>query len=125
MKLEDIIALAKAGYKPSDIKELVKLAEKPKEPEDPKDPKEPEEPEETPTPTKEPEPTFTSVNDTVYVKKKVNVRESYTTSSKSYGLLEVGSELTRLGIGDNGWTKVRYDGGIAYISSGFLTNEKP
>ena len=31
MKLEDIIALAKAGYKPSDIKELVKLSEKTKE----------------------------------------------------------------------------------------------
>ena len=31
MKLEDIIALAKAGSKPSDIKELVKLSEKTKE----------------------------------------------------------------------------------------------
>ena len=31
MKLEDIIALAKAGYKPSDIKELVKLSEKTQE----------------------------------------------------------------------------------------------
>ena len=38
MKLEDIIALAKAGYKPSDIKELVKLAEEPKEPKEPKEP---------------------------------------------------------------------------------------
>ena len=43
MKLEDIIALAKAGYKPSDIKELVKLAEEPKEPAEPKEPKEPDE----------------------------------------------------------------------------------
>ena len=37
MKLEDIIALAKAGYKPSDIKELVKLAEEPTEPKEPKE----------------------------------------------------------------------------------------
>ena len=43
MKLEDIIALAKAGYKPSDIKELVKLAETPEEPKEPKEPKEPDE----------------------------------------------------------------------------------
>ena len=37
MKLEDIIALAKAGYKPSDIKELVKLAEEPQEPQEPQE----------------------------------------------------------------------------------------
>ena len=43
MKLEDIIALAKAGYKPSDIKELVKIAEEPKEPKEPAEPKEPKE----------------------------------------------------------------------------------
>ena len=43
MKLEDIIALAKAGYKPSDIKELVKLAEEPKEPKEPKEHTEPDE----------------------------------------------------------------------------------
>ena len=40
MKLEDIIALAKAGYKPSDIKELVKLAEEAQEPKEPKKPDE-------------------------------------------------------------------------------------
>ena len=38
MKLEDIIALAKAGYKPSDVKELVKLAEEPQEPQEPQEP---------------------------------------------------------------------------------------
>ena len=46
MKLEDIIALAKAGYKPSDIKELVKLAEEPKEPKEPEEPTELKEPDE-------------------------------------------------------------------------------
>ena len=40
MKLEDIIALAKAGYKPSDIKELVKLSEKTKESTESKEPDE-------------------------------------------------------------------------------------
>ena len=40
MKLEDIIALAKAGYKPSDIKELVKLSEKTNESTESKEPTE-------------------------------------------------------------------------------------
>ena len=65
MKLEDIIALAKAGYKPSDIKELVKLAEEPEEPnesEDPneskesKDPNESKEPKESKDPKESKEP---------------------------------------------------------------------
>lgn len=76
-----------------------------------------------PEPTQE-EPTFTDVNETVYVKSRVNVRTSYTTSSKSYGLLDIGTELTRTGIGSNGWSRVNYDGKTAYISSSYLTKEK-
>lgn len=72
----------------------------------------------------EEEPTFTEVDETVYVRSKVNVRQSYTTNSNSYGLLEVGDEITRVGIGNNGWSKVKYNGDIAYISSNFLTKEK-
>ena len=43
LKLDDIVALAKQGYKPSDVKELIELS---------KDSSEPE-----PTPTPDPEPT--------------------------------------------------------------------
>lgn len=77
----------------------------------------------TPEPTQE-EPTFTDVNEIVYVKSRVNVRASYTTSSKSYGLLDIGTELTRTGVGSNGWSRVNYDGKTAYISSSYLTKEK-
>lgn len=51
MKFSDIIALAKAGYTPKDVKDLLELTEtdpgvKEKEVEDPKpDPKDPEDPE--------------------------------------------------------------------------------
>lgn len=51
MKFSDIIALAKAGYSPKDVKDLLELTEtdpevKAKEVEDPKtDPKVPEDPE--------------------------------------------------------------------------------
>lgn len=55
MKFSDIVALAKAGYKPADVKELLDLCET--DPETKKDP-EPEKKEEIPDPKeqgKEPE----------------------------------------------------------------------
>lgn len=51
MNIKDIIALAKAGYKPGEIKELLELAVP--EPEPPK-----EEPAPEPEPEKEPEPDY-------------------------------------------------------------------
>ena len=78
----------------------------------------------TPKPTQD-EPTFTDVDETVYVKSKVNVRASYTTSSESLALLEENAELTRTGVGSNGWSRVKFNGETAYVSSSFLTTEKP
>lgn len=71
------------------------------------------------------EPNFTAVNQTVYAKSETNVRESYSTSSKSYGMLPAGESVTRTGIGDNGWSKVTYNGKTAYIYSNNLTTTKP
>lgn len=71
------------------------------------------------------EPTFTTVNQTVYAKSETNVRASYSTSSQSYGMLEVGDSVTRIGVGDNGWSKVTYNGKTAYIYSNNLTTTKP
>lgn len=75
--------------------------------------------------TQEKEPTFKSVNETVYATGDVNVRKSYSTSSDKIGYLEGGKSVTRTGIGDNGWSKVTYNGATAYINSSFLTTEKP
>lgn len=70
------------------------------------------------------EPNFTTVNQTVYAKSETNVRASYSTSSQSYGMLAVGDSVTRIGIGDNGWSKVTYNGKTAYIYSNNLTTTK-
>lgn len=54
MKLEDIIALAKAGYKPSEVKELMELQQEPPKEEPPKEEPPKEEPPKD-EPTKEDE----------------------------------------------------------------------
>ena len=65
-------------------------------------------------------PSFKNVNETVYVKStqsSVNVRQGYTTDTKLLGSLKSGDSVTRIGIGDNGWSKVTYNGQTAYIIS--------
>lgn len=70
-------------------------------------------------------PKFQDVNQTVYAKSEVNVRGSYSTSSALLGKLQKGDSVTRTGIGDNGWSKVTYNGKTAYINSSYLTTTKP
>lgn len=70
-------------------------------------------------------PSFTEVNETVYATSSVNVRSSYSTSSSVIGSLNEGDSVTRTGKGSNGWSRVKYNGQTAYISSSYLTTEKP
>lgn len=70
-------------------------------------------------------PKFQDVNQTVYAKSEVNVRGSYSTSSALLGKLPKGESVTRTGIGDNGWSRVIYNGKTAYINSSYLTTTKP
>ena len=70
-------------------------------------------------------PTFTEVNETVYATSSVNIRSSYSTSSNVVGSLDAGDSVTRTGRGSNGWSRVSYNGQTAYISSNYLTTEKP
>lgn len=75
-------------------------------------------------------PSFSSVNETVYATDSVNVRSSYSTSSSVIGSLEKGDSVTRTGRATsavNGitWSRVTYNGQTAYISSAYLTTEKP
>lgn len=71
------------------------------------------------------EPKFTSVNQTMYTIGEVNIRKSYSTSSAIIKTVEKGTKITRVGIGDNGWSKITYNGQTAYISSSLLTKTKP
>lgn len=71
------------------------------------------------------EPKFTSVNQTMYTTGEVNIRKSYSTSSAIIKTVAKGTKVTRTGIGDNGWSKVTYNGQTAYVSSSLLTKTKP
>lgn len=73
------------------------------------------------------EPTFTEVNQTVYVHntESVNVRSGPGTSYSSLGRLARNTAVTRTGVGSNGWSRVSYNGQTAYISSSYLTTTKP
>ena len=112
-------------------------AQEPKKEETPKEtPKETtqETPQETKkeTPKEEPkqaEPKFKDVNELVYVDPQkvnsVNVRQGYTTSTTLLGSIKAGESVTRTGIGDNGWSRVTYNGKTAYIITSALTTTKP
>ena len=71
------------------------------------------------------EPTFKSANDTVYATGNINVRKSYSADSDLLGQLKTGDSVTRTGIGDNGWSKVTYNGSTGYIKTSLLTTEEP
>lgn len=64
---------------------------------------------------------FSDVNETVYTTDRCNVRKSYSTSSDKITTLEKGTSLKRTGVASNGWSRVSYNGGTAYISSQYLT----
>lgn len=72
-----------------------------------------------------PEVTVSESNKTMYAKEEVNVRSSYSTSSKIVGSLRQDEQITVTGITSNGWTRIKYNGQTAYVSSQFLTDTKP
>lgn len=76
--------------------------------------------EETPVP-EEVGPKFTEVNETVYATTSVNVRASYSADSDKVGSLSSGASVTRTGVGNNGWSRIIYNGNEAYVSSDYLT----
>lgn len=75
--------------------------------------------------SKEAEVKFTDVNETVYTKTNLNVRTEPNVKSEKKGTVSMGTEVNRIGIGDNGWSKVKYKNEIAYMSSAYLVKEKP
>ncbi len=65
-------------------------------------------------------PKFTTVNETVVTTERCNLRESYSTSSNKVAVVDADTKLTRKGIGDNGWSKVEYNGKTVYVSSQYI-----
>ena len=70
-------------------------------------------------------PTETKKNETMYVQERCNIRSSYSVESDRVGGLGVGTEVTVIAEYSNGWYKIRYDGGEAYIKAGILRSTKP
>lgn len=79
----------------------------------------------TEQPKVEETPTETKMNQIMYVQERCNIRESYSKDSNRVGGLDVGTEVTVIAEYSNGWYKIKYDGGEAYIKSGILRSTMP
>ena len=81
----------------------------------------------TPAPTEQ-EQLFTDCSETMYATTAVNVRSSYSTNSDKLGSLTKAQSVTRTGIGTGdagGWSRIEFNGKVAYVSSDYLSATKP
>ena len=69
--------------------------------------------------------TFKEVDEIVYTVDAVNVRTGPGLEYDVITTLKYGSAIRRTGIGDNGWSRVSYMGGDAYMYSPLLTTTDP
>ncbi|MEG0277167.1 MAG: GH25 family lysozyme [Coprobacillus sp.] len=75
------------------------------------------------TPLTEEEKKYSSVNEKVTAKVEANLRSSATTKGDVVGTLKNGDTLTRVGVGTNGWSKVRYNNKTVYAITSYLTTD--
>lgn len=68
-------------------------------------------------------PVYTQVNDRVTAKMETNLRTEPSTASDDMvvAVLHNGEVLTRIAIGDNGWSQLDYNGQTVYAVSSYLT----
>lgn len=88
------------------------------------------EPEDTPSPTPTPlppdmEPAGEKTDEWVYAVSGVNIRSSWTVDSLILGGLNKNDQIHRVAVLENGWSKVSYNSGYAYINSDYLTTSRP
>jgi len=60
----------------------------------------------------------------MYAQTSVNVRKEASTESEKLGSLSTNQEVTALGEPVNGWQKIRYNNGVAYVFAEYLGLEK-
>ena len=53
------------------------------------------------------------------------IRSICSADSNKAGSFSAGSSVTCTGIGDNGWSRIIYNGNEAYVSSHYLSTTKP
>lgn len=61
----------------------------------------------------------------VWAKIDVYIREKPSSDSKKLGMLHEGNAVIRIGKSTNGWSKIIFNGGEAYISASYLTETEP
>lgn len=68
---------------------------------------------------------FKEVNETVTAKEVTNLRNfpGLSDDSKVIAVLYYGDKAIRTGVGDNGWSRVEYEGKILYAVSSYLTTD--
>ena len=68
-------------------------------------------------------PVYTPANDTVTAKEETNLRTEPSTANPDtvVGVLHHGEVLTRIGIGDNGWSQLDFNGQTVYAVTSYLT----
>lgn len=71
-----------------------------------------------------PEYMITDVNKTMYVNSSANVRSQPDKNEDKVGTLSTNDEVKVTGLVDNGWYRVSYNGGEAYIKADLLSDEK-
>lgn len=64
--------------------------------------------------------TFKEVKQTVKATAKVNVRKGPGVDYDVIGQLQAAEEVTRTAIGSKGWSRIKFNGGTAYVSNNYL-----
>ncbi|MFR7591027.1 MAG: GH25 family lysozyme [Longibaculum sp.] len=66
---------------------------------------------------------YSSVNEKVTAKSETNLRSLATTKSDIVTTLKNGETVTRIGVGSNGWSKLRYKNKTVYAITSYLTTD--
>ena len=75
---------------------------------------------------KEPEYSYSDMNQTMYASQSVNVRNLPSTDGDRVGGLSAAQAVVVTGkCNETGWYRIEYNGGEAFVSDSYLVNEKP
>lgn len=77
----------------------------------------------TSAPLTDEEKIYSSVNEQVTAKSETNLRTLATTKSDIVTTLKNGETVTRVGVGQNGWSKLKYKNKTVYAISSYLTTD--
>ena len=80
-------------------------------------------PETAKAPLTEAEKLYTAVNEQVTAKEVTNLRTAATTKSDIVTTLKNGDVVVRIGVGNNGWSKLQYNGQTVYAITSYLTTD--